>query len=222
ADLMSRFNDARRADLQRISAQQLDNQSYGGDESDGSAVRYASKRWMTWAGGGGGYYGGAHPLWAWTVVTYDLSTGKQVDATDLFRSALPQGADNKKDVVVDMKAAPNTLEALVLRRAHAVAAEPNRTASGASSVDADCFEDWLGRLADCEVDDKDRPSACTLRTQEWHGRVEVPGMVPMLTDTGLAIVSNDTSEAARACRGVMITIPWGEARRVLAPGTRLP
>jgi hypothetical protein len=53
-------------------------------------------------------------------------------------------------------------------------------------------------------------------------RLEVAGLTPMLTHAGLAIVSNDTSEASRSCRGIMITIPWFEAKRVLAPGVVLP
>lgn len=219
-DAMARFNELRRAELQRFSAARLDNQSYGGDESDESAVRYVSRRWMTWAGGGGGYYGGAHPIWAWSVVTYDLSTGKSFDARDIFRSSLNPEPGNVKNVTIDMKAVPNTLEGLVLRSAYALAMKWD--GSKGRPADADCFDDWLAQLADCEMDDRDHPIVCTLRTNRVITRLEVAGLTPMLTHAGLAVVSNNTSEAARSCRGIMITIPWNEAKLVLAPGVVLP
>jgi hypothetical protein len=220
-DAIARFNELRRDELWRISAEQLDNQSYGGEDSDDSAVRYVSQRWMTWAGGMGGYYGGAHPLWAWSVVTYDLSTGKTVNARDLFRSLLNAKQRGVKNVsVVDMKAAPNTLEALVLQSAYALSTK--RDGSKGQPASTECFDDWLTQLADCEAGSKGHPSVCTLRTYQGMNRLEVAGLTPMLTHAGLAIVSNDTSEASRSCRGIMITIPWFEAKRVLAPGVVLP
>jgi hypothetical protein len=219
------FNNERRRELARRTAEALENQTYGGGESDDAAVQFASSRWLTWAGGSGGDYGGAHPLWVYSISTFDLSNGQRVDASALFKRAAPVVGNGSPRIVVNATGVPATLDALVVQHAWRSTPHGAQPTGSSERAENDCFEEWRSELADCEFDDHDRPTTCEiLRVSEdpiKKGTYRVWNIEPMLTTAGLAIVSNDTSEAARACRGVMLTIPWREAQPLLKPNVKL-
>lgn len=219
------FNRERRLELARATAGALDTQSYGGDDGDDASVLFASSRWLTWAGGAGGYYGGAHPLYGYSISTFDLSTGQRIDADSLFRRAAPVVTGGGARIVVSATGVPATLEALVLQQAWRATLHGTPQPRSSQMSEDNCFEEWRSGLADCETDDHDQPTTCDIRriTEDprHKGSYRIWNIEPMLTTAGLAIVSNDTSEADRACRGVMLTIPWREAAPLLKPGVRL-
>ena len=127
--------------------------------------------------------------------------------------------------MVNATGVPSSLEALVVQHAWRSPQHRSQPTASLRNAESDCFEEWRSELADCELDDNDRPTTCEiLRVSEdpIKKRVyRVWNIEPMLTTGGLAIVSNDTSEAARACRGVMLTIPWREAQPLLKPNVKL-
>jgi hypothetical protein len=168
-----------------------------------------------------------HPLWDYGITTFDLGSGRRVDAgTELFRRITPVLANGHPVAVIDAVREPAaSLEALVLQHAWRSDLRGSGPSRSRDIVNDECFVRWREQLAECDFDDRHRPTTCEFlhvdRDPAKKDAYRISGIEAMLTSAGLAIVSNDTSEARRVCRGVMLTIPWGEAESLLKPGVRL-
>ena len=108
------------------------------------------------------------------------------------------------------------IESLVLKEASKV--DPINKLDPALStnqIENSCFSDWIGSLPPISADDEDGEMVATKmnRYSSQTGYRFTFELMPQFD--GLAVVSNDFSEAARRCRGVMFTIPWSRVRPYL-------
>jgi len=105
-----------------------------------------------------------------------------------------------REFTVDMKDSPRTLDELdcIVR---GLALSSNAMQPGTRS------RRWVHRrlaqpVADCNSTTKTVPVSGIVSVENGQGHDKVPGIEPSSRSKGLAIVSNNTSEAARGCRGV--------------------
>ncbi|MEO8022925.1 MAG: hypothetical protein ABI660_13730 [Polaromonas sp.] len=84
AEVMKRFNSNQSKELVERASQRLENHSMGGGEDDSYEIKYQSTRFLVWAGGTGGYYGGNHDQYGYDVQMYDMKTGDLLKTTNSF------------------------------------------------------------------------------------------------------------------------------------------
>ncbi|SFU28224.1 hypothetical protein SAMN05216350_10165 [Polaromonas sp. YR568] len=193
--IMKQFNAEQARRLVERTADRLYNLSMEGGEEDSFEIQYQSPRFLVWGGGQGGYYGGAHGLFAYGVETYDMKTGK-----------LLKGKNALLKYYIDDVVIAET------RKLRDESLKPS-AATGVREVD-ECFDAWAEKILRSE-DDEDAPAVKQkIRIEPSHTEERDDfGFMPQFD--GLAVVSNDFAEPIRQCRGVVLTIPWKKARPYL-------
>lgn len=222
-EVMESFNKKMRSRLVAEAAARLENISLNGGEEDSDEIQFQSPRWLVWGGGGGGYYGGNHGLYAYSFQVFDLTTGGKVDArTALFRHLSDKTLDGFLDKS-DYARIPDkwlkdqqVIESLVLKEASKVdfKGKPDPTLTP-YQIENSCVEDWIGTLPPISTDDEEGEMVATKKNQysSEAGYQFTFELMPKFD--GLAVVSNDFSEAARGCKGIMLTIPWNRVKSYL-------
>lgn len=214
ADITAQFNARLRTQLIRDAAGALENASLGGDQFDSSIVQYQSRQWLVWGGEVGGSFGGAHPQSSFDFKAFDMRTGKPVDArTSLFKH-LPDPELEKLGESSTSFGIPAAqlkgrvvIESLVFREIEARAVQAGQSGNGWDEQQQDCFEAFHNQATDASTADTVSELTVSKRTLDKKTVFQFGfGLMPRFE--GLAVVSNAFPEAARACRGVMFTIPW--------------
>lgn len=196
AAVMKRFNANQSRELVRRASQRLENHSMEGDESDSYEIQYQSPKFLVWAGGTGGYYGGNHGLYGYDVHIYDMKTGELLKTGNSF---LKYGIS---ELIVS--------ETQKLRNLVGKSGLVN----GNAPVD-ECFSAWLDQVQVSE-DDRDVLTP-KLRIPVDHSAVNELGDIDLMPQyKGLAIVSNNFAEVIRQCRGIQVIIPWKKLRPYLS------
>jgi hypothetical protein len=222
-EVMERFNKRMKSRLVAEAAARLENISLDGSEEDSNEVQFQSLRWLVWGGGGGGYYGGAHGLFGYSFQVFDLRTSEPVDArTVLFQhlsdKTLDRYLDNYNEARIPEKwlKSQRVIESLILKEASKFDTKSKLNPFLTSyQVDNSCVEDWIESLPAISAGDEE--GVMVARKADWHPpKPEYRFSFELMPKfDGLAVLSNDFSEAVRGCRGIMLTIPWGKAQPYL-------
>jgi hypothetical protein len=172
------------------------------DFTDDQQVVFASPRWLTVTRTYGFYFAGAaHPAGGFEVDTFDLRTGQPHRWAPMFRMV------GKPGEAIDLQRT-DLLPALALK---AFAA---RMADKATSPDDTACEALVLERYECERGQCRAPDlAHAPGPQDWL-------MWP--TTAGLAVAPDIYPEAARACRGTHVVLPWPEVRATLVRQQPLP
>lgn len=172
------------------------------DHTDDQPVVFANTRWFAVTRSYGFYFAGAaHPAGGFEATTYDLRTGQPHRWAPMFRMA------GKPGEALDLQRT-DLLPALALK---AFAA---RLADKATSPDDTACEALVLERYECERGQCRAPDlAHAPGPQDWL-------MWP--TPSGLAVAPDIYPEAARACRGTHVVLPWAEVQATLIKKQALP
>ncbi|MEY4427386.1 MAG: hypothetical protein RLZZ182_75, partial [Pseudomonadota bacterium] len=162
------------------------------DHTDSLQVVFANPRWVTVTRSYGFYFAGAaHPAGGFEATTFNLRTGQPHRWAPMFR-------------MVGQPGAPLDLQRTDLLPALALKAFVARQADRAGSPDDAACDALVLERYECE---RGQCRAADLThapgPQDWL-------MWP--TDQGLAVAPDIYPEAARACRGTHVVLPWAELR----------
>ncbi len=196
AEVMKRFNSNQSRELVRRVSIRLENHSMEGDEDDTYGIEYQSPKFLVWAGGTGGYYGGNHGLYGYDVQIYDMKTGDLLRTTNSFLKY-----DISELIVSETQRLRNS-------------SSKSGVANGNAPAD-ECFSAWLDQV---QISEDDRDVLIPkLRIPANHVVASELGKIDLMPQyNGLAIVSNDFPEVIRQCRGIQVIIPWKKLRPYLS------
>lgn len=174
-------------------AEALYNVSRDGDSEAENKVYFANDRYFAVGGGAGGYGGGAHPYFGFSVATYDLNTGKRVDFTKLYRIAGHKGKPT------DLKTNNNLLAQALRQRPKKKSADTNEEDCWQNIEDSYHCDDTM-----CEGE---------INPETW-------GIFP--TPKGLAVIPDVFAEVVRHCRADYRVLPWDQANKALISPVKMP
>jgi hypothetical protein len=222
-EVMQSFNASQLSQLQIKAANSLRLSSVGGEDESMTSIQFVSPKWLTIGGGAGGYYGGAHPLFAYDSRTFNVATTKPVDERSIFFRYF---SDEDVERLSEAKVGSSKIEARFsnvsvplreLKRKGTieglVVAEINKLLNGSIRNNA-----WYERCKEASSWlEGDELTELVFTRDELirSSQPYFPGFQLMPTQKGLAIYTNDTPEVTRGCRGVMFTIPWKKVQPYL-------